>query len=77
MKTCRKCGIEKPLKQFYVCKGYVMARCKDCVNEASKLSASKKRVSSLPFFRLPSGELIQLNFDPIKDYEKLKKLQGY
>ncbi|MEG2347236.1 MAG: hypothetical protein RSB50_06100 [Cetobacterium sp.] len=36
MKTCVKCGVEKPIEEFGKNKGYVNGTCKSCINIRSK-----------------------------------------
>lgn len=39
MKKCTKCGVEKETSEFYFQKGYVMAECKECTKERSRMRA--------------------------------------
>ena len=51
MKKCTKCGVEKPLDEFYKDRGSKRADCKDCHNAASRAWNQKNRDESAPLSR--------------------------
>jgi hypothetical protein len=42
-RTCTKCGVAKPLGEYYVCNGKPIAACKDCTKAARRAYVAENR----------------------------------